>query len=136
MTKKSGTDYDTEWKVPSGGGAVKSIEQQHLTLYTSTDTITLDAGAGTTLRATSDINYHSISDFYITTNFKNNMYKDTLGSSSCPFVIISAKAYGTASGDKVAVSLTILNVSNSSVTAYGPFGSKPSLECDLIVMKA
>ena len=134
LTKKSGTDYDTEWTTPSGGGAVKSIVQQHLNFVPSTDTITLAAGAKTSLYAETNINYGSAFDFYITTNFRNNMSKDTSGSNICPFVITSTSVYGTVS-DKVAVALTILNVSNSSVTAYGAYGSKPSFECDLIIMK-
>ena len=72
--------------------------------------------------------------FYITTNFKNNMYKDSNVSKICPFVITSTNVYPSGD-DKVAVALTILNVSNSSVTAYGAYGSKPSFECDLIIMK-
>ena len=134
LTKKSGTDYDTEWKNPTGGGAIKSINKQHLTFVPSTDKITLAAGAKTTLYYTTDIDYVSSYDFYITTNFKNNMYKDTGGSNICPFVITYTDVYPTGD-DKVAVSLTILNVSNSSVTALGVFGSKPSFECDLIIMK-
>ena len=134
LTKKSGTDYDTQWTTPSGGGAVKSIKQQHLGFYPSTDTLTLSAGEKTTLYATTNIYYGSAYDYYITTNFQNNMYKDTGGSNNCPFVVISTRVYSSGD-DKVAVALTILNVSNSSVTAYGAFGSKPGFECDLIIMK-
>lgn len=134
LTKKSGTDYDTEWKNPAGGGAVKSIKQEHLNFYPSADTITLAAGEKTTLYAETNIYYGSSFDYYITTNFQNNMYKDTRGTNNCPFVIISALVYSSGN-DKVAVELTILNVSSSSVTAYGAFGSKPGFECDLIIMK-
>ena len=134
LTKKSGTDYDTEWVNPTGGGAVKSIKQQHLNFVPSTDTITLAAGAKISLSATTNINYGSAFDFYITTNFKNNMYKNSNVSQICPFVITSTNVYPSGD-DKVAVSLTILNVSNSSVTASGAHGSKPSFGCDLIIMK-
>ena len=134
LTKKSGTDYDTQWKDVTGGGVVKSIKQEHLHFYPSADTITLAAGEKTSLYATTNINYGSSRDYYITSNFQNNMYKDTGEKNSCPFVIISTRVYQSGN-DKVAVSLTILNVSNSSVTGYGSFSSKPSFECDLIIMK-
>ena len=134
LTKVDGSDYNTKWTTPSGGGAVKSINQQHLTFYPSTDTLTLAAGAETKLYAKTNINYGSSFDYYITTNFNSNMYKDTGGSNICPFVVTSTRVYSTGD-DKVAVSLTILNVSNSSVTAHGAYGSKPGIECDLIIMK-
>ena len=134
LTKKSGTDYDTEWKDQSGGGAIKSIQKEHLYFYPNTDTITLAAGGETSLYATSNINYDSAFDFYITTNFTDYMYTDTGGSKNSPFVVKGINVYPSGS-DKVVVSLRIVNVSNSSSVAYGSLGSKPSVECDLIVMR-
>ena len=133
LTKKSGTDYDTEWKDQAGGGAIKSIQQEHLRFYPNAATISLNAGAKISLHATSNINYGSSSDFYITTNFTDNMYTDT-GTKHSPFVVKGVNVHRSGD-DKVVVSLSIVNVSNSSSVVYGAHGTKPSVECDLIVMR-
>ena len=125
---------------------MKRIEKAHVYCYPRLNdgvyTVSVDALKGVNFYCeTTDIDYINVDyanrgDTYIIANLRQLAFTNNNGSYRVPLVIMGASIFEN-SNKKIGISINLMNVTNSQVVAYGTGSStsKPSVLCDLIVIR-